>query len=88
MAGLTWRRRAREVVARIEATWPDASADELRVRLSNGYPWGERYGYPYRVWLEEARQAVVKRAVALGTYQWRGPKQAPELGGIFGEAEP
>ena len=61
-----WRREARRVIHQViednvfgpVACLPHGDVLELRVKLRAAYPFYERTGYPYQVWLEEIRTAL------------------------------
>jgi len=51
-----WRRRAREVIKEVQARFPGYHGPVLRAQLREFYPFGERYGHPYKIWLSEVRR--------------------------------
>jgi hypothetical protein len=60
----TWRERAAELIWTLKQGQPGITRRELRAY----YPWGERKGYPYRVWCLEARALIGPgRRAALGS---------------------
>lgn len=83
-----WRKRAQDVIAPIlqahlAAGQKDARA--LRRDLRAAYPFRMRKYWPYRVWLEEVRQAV---AILTGGYYQPGRRQHvvdPRQGRLFEE---
>ena len=53
-----WRLAARDVIWPIVWTHPQLDEPHLRQLVSEHYPFGERAMYPYKVWLEEVRDAM------------------------------
>lgn len=61
-----WRREARKVIHRViedevfghVMTLPHQDVLELRVKLRAAYPFSEKSGWAYKVWLEEIRTAL------------------------------
>ena len=61
-----WKRTARETIQRVIAENVHgpvqclAAGDvlELRAKLRDAYPFGEKKHYPYRIWCEEVRDAL------------------------------
>lgn len=62
-----WRERARQVIARILASNPGKSPQELRRLIREAYPFGPRQHHPYRIWCDEVKRAI-------------GPEKAPKQG--------
>ncbi len=60
------RRRARAIILQViednvlgpVQTLPKGDILELRRKLRDAYPWGERKYWPYKVWCEEVRSAL------------------------------
>ncbi len=60
------RRRARAIILQViednvlgpVQTLPKGDILELRSKLRDAYPWGERRHWPYKVWCEEVRSAL------------------------------
>lgn len=62
MSYLSWRDRARPVIAAVLRENGGADERTLRRALHDAYPFGERAMHPYKVWLDEiARQRGRKR---------------------------
>jgi hypothetical protein len=55
MAHLTWRQRARPIVAEVLAATAGQSERAIRAALRDAYPFGERRMHPYKAWLDEVR---------------------------------
>ena len=61
-----WRREARRIVAQViedhvfgpVQCLPHGDVLELRAKLRESYPFGEKEHYPYRVWCQEVRSAL------------------------------
>lgn len=52
----TWRCRARRVIVRVLEELPvGVDLKTKRTALRQAYPFGERRGWPYKVWLVEVR---------------------------------
>jgi hypothetical protein len=58
MAKITWRDRVGPVIDRIIAKYGTDDIKSLRQHFRDEWPWGEREGYPYRVWLQEIRKRL------------------------------
>ncbi len=56
-----WRRAARERIEAVLAAAADASPTARRKAVRDAYPFGERKGHPYRMWLLEQRIALGPR---------------------------
>lgn len=53
----TWRDRAERCVAKLHAELDvDSTYDQRKAALRSGYPFSERKGYRYKVWLEVQRE--------------------------------
>ena len=65
----TWRTRAAALIWQLKQGQPGITRRELRAF----YPWGERKGYPYRAWCQEARALV-------GPGRRRRPAPGPAAG--------
>lgn len=54
-----WRKRANRVICDVVAEAmrenPRMSEKELRQRISDAYPFGERKYHPYKIWLSEVK---------------------------------
>jgi len=60
-----WRARAERVIAEIDAVLPaGATVRERRAALREGYPFGERRCWPYKVWLQ-CQRAYLARCAGL-----------------------
>ena len=66
---MTWRDRARPLIAQVISRVGTEDMKGLRKALREAYPWGPREYHPYRIWLDEIR-------VQLGTKQEK-PKPEP-----------
>jgi len=51
-----WRQTANKVIARVVKENPDLPEAELRNKISDAYPFGERAYYPYTIWLSAVNQ--------------------------------
>lgn len=83
MAG-TWRMRAREVISEVAThAREEGVTDEKEVirRVDAAYPFGDRENYPYKVWLEERRNAIALLRGEIPTRPKPRPRaQRPRLG--------
>ena len=59
----SWGDRARRVIVQVLSDNPDLSGPELKKKLSQAYPFGEREYHPYKVWLREVGRALTQRAI-------------------------
>lgn len=58
---MSWRERAKPIIARVLKEHIGASDKEIRSALYEAYPFGMRQYTPYKVWLDEiARQRGIK----------------------------
>lgn len=62
MAGQTWREIARPIIRQALATIKVRGAKKKQRALRPFYPFRERRGWPYRVWLDEVRVQLGLRA--------------------------
>lgn len=62
----SWRTAARTAIAAVLEEHRTASLVERRRALRRAYPFGERRGWPYRVWLDEVKRA--NRLIERGVY--------------------
>ena len=46
-----WRKHANQVIARVVGDDPGLPEHELRGKLREAYPFGERKYHPYKIWL-------------------------------------
>lgn len=52
---MTWRDKARPIIARVIADIGTDDRRKLRRELRKAFPWGERKMHPYRIWCHEIR---------------------------------
>lgn len=64
---MTWRDKARPIIAAIIEQYGTANEAALRAALLEAYPFGERKYHPYKIWCDEIR-------VQLGTKALKPPK--------------
>jgi len=57
-----WRRAAAIIIDRVKKDNPTATQTELKRLVSQAYPWGERRGHPYKMWLKEVKAAGLSRS--------------------------
>ena len=70
---MTWRDRARPLIAKIISRHGTEDIKGLRKALREAFPFGPREYHPYRIWLDEIR-------VQLGTKPKRtADKEKPTL---------
>lgn len=81
----TYRDRARPIIAEKLAAM-NASQRPMKAvcrALRRAYPWGDCFGYPYRVWCDEVlRQLGIKRRLGSSVDQVH-PNQVCLFGGAF-----
>jgi len=51
-----WREVANQVIAEIAAENRDLPDKELRTKISEAYPFGERAMHPYKIWLDAVKK--------------------------------
>lgn len=74
---MSWRERARPIVARVLAATKGQDEKAIRKALREAYPFGPRAHHPYKIWLDEvALQRGLKHQRAAAKAQ----QQALELG--------
>ena len=57
----TWRQSAAPIIAKVIYDFgpcTDPNDKELRRKLREAYPWGERAMWPYKVWCDEVRRQL------------------------------
>ena len=69
----TWRERLRPAIAEVLAANRGIPLRLLRRRLRAAFPYAERRGWPYKVWLDEIR-------VQRGLRVFRGRKHRAAVG--------
>lgn len=69
---ITWRDRARPIIAETLADNKDKSEKEIRKALRDSYPWGERAMHPYKIWCDEIK---VQRKLKVSKH-YIDPKQS------------
>jgi len=76
-----WRRAARPLVAQIIKETKGQDEKVVRKALREGYPWGEKAMYPYKIWRDEVRRQLGLKVVR------RSPisSDAPDQLRLFGE---
>ena len=70
---MTWRMKARPIIARVLAETRGQPEKEIRRALAASYPFGERRMYPYKAWLSE-----IRRQRGLEKPKRRGPEQVAD----------
>lgn len=59
---MTWRDRARPIIAAVLAAHRGEDLKTIRLALREAYPFGPRRMHPYRIWCDEVRaQLRLKR---------------------------
>lgn len=55
---MSWREKARPIIARILVQARDEGWEERQIRaaLRSAYPFGPRQHHPYKIWLDEIRR--------------------------------
>jgi hypothetical protein len=57
-----WRKMSRRVIQDVlnnyRAPLNEEQIREVKAKLSNAYPFGERKYYPYKIWLEEIKKTL------------------------------
>ena len=75
---MTWRDRAKAVIARVVRENPGVNGEALRPLLQAAYPFGERKYTPYKVWLAEV-------AAQTGTAKAKAAAKQDEASELFKE---
>lgn len=57
---MNWRSIAFSVIAEVEERYRNESYGALKRALYDAYPFGSRENYPYKVWCEEQRHALLR----------------------------
>lgn len=86
MKHVSWRDRARPIIAAALAETKGQSEEDIRATLFERYPFGVRKHYPHQVWLDEIR----KQRGLLPAKPKRNSKAEPgeaESGDLFMELE-
>jgi hypothetical protein len=65
---MTWREKAKPIIAAVLAENAGKSDSEIRAALLEAYPFGSRSHHPYKVWCSEVRRQ-------------RGLEEIPQWGG-------
>ena len=55
---MTWRDKARPIIAAVIAQVGTDDLPRLRKALREAYPWGPREYHPYRIWCDEIRKQL------------------------------
>ena len=55
---MTWRDKAAPVVASVVREIGLSDPKKLRQALTEAYPFAERSGWPYKVWLAEIKERI------------------------------
>lgn len=53
---MSWRDRARQIIAEQEQAHPELQGDALRKHCSKNYPFAQRRGFAYKAWLAAMRE--------------------------------
>jgi hypothetical protein len=53
---MSWRDRARPIIARVLQEYAGASERDIRKALREAYPFGPREHWPYKVWCDEVAE--------------------------------
>jgi hypothetical protein len=87
----TWRERAKIVIKEIVDEVGLDDIEALKKALFDGYPFGMRKYYPYRVWLEEQKK-IIAIAHRMSGERPPGPstrevvKELPLFEGVYNDA--
>ena len=55
-----WRRYANAIIVKIIRDNMGLEEKELRKKISDAYPWGERAMHPYKIWCSEVASCLYK----------------------------
>lgn len=55
---MTWRERARPIIAAVIERVGRADEKRLRRELAAAYPWGAKENHPYKAWLAEVGEQL------------------------------
>lgn len=64
MAASRWREIANQVIAKVVADNPGLPEQELRKKLSEAYPFGQRQYHPYKIWLSAVKEHFQRKQPA------------------------
>lgn len=78
MSKVTWRDRARPIIARVLTETVGQSEPEIKRALRAAYPFGERANHPYQIWLSEIR---IQRGLKKSPYKKGEKKQVESSAG-------
>ncbi len=56
-----WRHTAKKVIEEVMNENRQADEKELRKKISDAYPFGQRSLHPYKIWLDEVKKQIAKR---------------------------
>jgi hypothetical protein len=56
VAHISWRDRARTIIARVLKETAEKTEREIRVALFAAYPFGQRQYHPYKIWCDEIQR--------------------------------
>lgn len=59
-----WRPVATRIIEKVIAENPNDSETELRAKIRDAYPWGERARHPYKIWCEEVNRLLITKGKA------------------------
>lgn len=55
---MTWRESAIRVIEKVIDQYGTTDPKELKKKLFEAYPFGQREHYPYKVWCEEVKKRI------------------------------
>jgi hypothetical protein len=79
-----WRQTANKVIARVVKENPDLPEAELRNKISDAYPFGERAYHPYTIWLSAVNQYFTPKPAASRTTTKAQPVNENQIS-MFGD---
>ena len=62
MSDSRWRKIANEVIAQVSKDNPGLPEHDLRGKISEAYPFGQRKYHPYKIWLSAVNAYFEPRA--------------------------
>ncbi len=79
-----WRQTANKVIAKVVKENPGLPEEELRKKISDAYPFGERAYHPYAIWLSAVNQYFTPKLAAPRTTTKAQPVNENQIS-LFGE---
>ena len=79
-----WRQTANKVIAKVVKDNPNLPEAELRKKISDAYPFGERAYHPYTIWLSAVNQYFTPKPATTRTTTKAQPVNENQIS-MFGD---